>query len=200
MITVFHAWRYGRFIEIQSNLRRKKLNGTNQGSNFLGGSFSNRQNVRTPIQFGRESHLQHLKRLFFLKKRPIHFHINSTSVIRPVKRNDQFSRIEINKPHPAPVHSVSQIRFKFRSQFKLLPQIRCLIAVRVEGSIISIDSNIIDNIRKVINAQQKKCRTKYCKFRTKYSCEILPSRTTRSRLLLGKEEIRSNICPEIQKA
>ena len=25
MTTVFHAWPYGRFIEIQSNLRRKKL-------------------------------------------------------------------------------------------------------------------------------------------------------------------------------
>ena len=28
---------------------------TNQGSNFLGGSFSNRDNVRAPIQFNRES-------------------------------------------------------------------------------------------------------------------------------------------------
>ena len=30
-----------------------------------------------------------------------------------------------------------------------------------------------------------------------YSCEDFPSRTTRSRLLLRKEEIRLNICPEI---
>ena len=43
--TVFHAWVYGRFIQIQSNLRRKKLHRTNQGSNFLGSSFSNRDNV-----------------------------------------------------------------------------------------------------------------------------------------------------------
>ena len=27
--TVFHTWAYGRFIEIQSNLRRKKLHRTN---------------------------------------------------------------------------------------------------------------------------------------------------------------------------
>ena len=40
MPTVFHAWPYGRFIEIQSNLRRKKLHRTNQSSNFLGGSCS----------------------------------------------------------------------------------------------------------------------------------------------------------------
>ena len=52
--TVFHAWPYGRFIEIQSNLRRKKLHTRNQGSNFLGGSYINRDNVRAPIQYGRE--------------------------------------------------------------------------------------------------------------------------------------------------
>ena len=62
MTTVFHAWSYGRFIEIQSTLRRKKLNRTNQGSNFLGGGFSNKDNVRVPIQFRRESQPQHLKR------------------------------------------------------------------------------------------------------------------------------------------
>ena len=39
--TVFYVWQYGRLIEIQSNLRRKKLHITNQGSDFLGGSFSN---------------------------------------------------------------------------------------------------------------------------------------------------------------
>ena len=41
------------FIEIQSNLRRKKLHKTNQGSNLLGGSFSNRDYLRGSIQFRR---------------------------------------------------------------------------------------------------------------------------------------------------
>ena len=59
---IFHTWAYGRFIEIEGNLRRKKLHRTNKGSNFLGGSFSNRDNVRAPIQFRRESQPQHLKR------------------------------------------------------------------------------------------------------------------------------------------
>ena len=45
MTTVFHKRLYGRFIEIQSNLRREKLQRTDQGSNFLEGSFSNRDNV-----------------------------------------------------------------------------------------------------------------------------------------------------------
>ena len=118
MTTVFHAWPCGRFVEIQSNLRRNKLHRTNQGSNFVGGSFSNKDNVRTPIQFRRESQPQHLKRLFFLKNRVIYFHISSTSVIRSVKSNQlRFSSIKLNKPLSAPVHSVSQIRFKFRRHF-----------------------------------------------------------------------------------
>ena len=51
---------------------------TSQGSNFLGGSFSNKDNVRALIQFRGESQ-------FFFKNRPIHFHINRTSVIGLVK-------------------------------------------------------------------------------------------------------------------
>ena len=43
----------GGFEEIKTNFRRKKLHATNQGFNFLGDSFSNRDNVRAPIQFRR---------------------------------------------------------------------------------------------------------------------------------------------------
>ena len=35
-------------IEIQSNLKRKDLNRTNQGSNLFGDTFSNRDNVKPP--------------------------------------------------------------------------------------------------------------------------------------------------------
>ena len=95
---VFHAWLYGRFIEIDSNLRRKKLHSMNKDFNFLGGSFSKTQN-----QFRRESQSQHVKVWFFLKNRPIYFHVNSTSVIRQVKQNQlSFFSIKINKPLPAP--------------------------------------------------------------------------------------------------
>ena len=135
MTTVFHTWAYGRFIEIQSNIRRKKLHRTKT---------------------------QHLERSFFLKNRPIHFQINRTIVIRLVKQNQlRFPSTEINKPFLTQVHSVSQIRLKFRSQFKLLPQIRILVKLRIKKSIISIDSNITDNIiTKVINVQQEKCKAK----------------------------------------
>ena len=40
---------YGRFVEIHSNLRRKKHHKMNQGSNFLGGSFNNRDSLGAPI-------------------------------------------------------------------------------------------------------------------------------------------------------
>ena len=40
---------YGRYIQIKSNLRRKKLHRMNQGSNFRGGSFNNRDYVRATI-------------------------------------------------------------------------------------------------------------------------------------------------------
>ena len=110
------------------------------------------------------------------------------SVIRPVKQNQlSFPSIEINKALLALVHNVSQIRFKFRSQFKLLPHIRCLITVRIESSIISTDSNITDTIirrslmynRKSVGPRMKPCGTSAL---TGYSCEDFPSRTTQSHL------------------
>ena len=55
MTAVFHERLYGRYIEIQNNLRRKKLQRIIQGSNFFEDRFSKRDSARTPIQFGRES-------------------------------------------------------------------------------------------------------------------------------------------------
>ena len=62
MTTIFHAWQYGGFIEIQRNLKRKKLHRKNQGSNFLGGSYSNKDNVGAPIQSRKDSQPQDLKK------------------------------------------------------------------------------------------------------------------------------------------
>ena len=68
----------------------------------LAGGFSNRDNVRVPIQF-KESQPQYFKIRFLLKNRPIHFYINRNKVIRRVKQNQlSFSSTEINKPFPAP--------------------------------------------------------------------------------------------------
>ena len=140
-----------RFIETQSKLRRKKLDRTNLGSNFLGGSFSNRDNVRDPMQFRRDSQRQQLKRLIFLKNRPIHFHINSASVFRPVKwKQFSFSSIEIIKPF------LPQSTESCRSDSSLRANYSCCHRSdawsHLESNIISIDSKITDNIiRKIIN-------------------------------------------------
>ena len=100
--------------------------------------------------------------------------------------------------------STLSLRFKFRSQFYLLPQIRCLTTFRVESSIISIDSNIkkvavtwsgrsVMYSRKIVGPRMDPWGTPEL---TGYSCEDFPSRTTWSCLLMGKEEIRPNIWPE----
>ena len=79
---VFHARLFGRFIEINFNLGRKKLHRANQGLNFLRDSFGNRYNIRTPTQFRRERQFQYLKRKIFIMDRPIHIHNGSTTVFR----------------------------------------------------------------------------------------------------------------------
>ena len=109
MATVFHAWSYGKFIEIQSNLRRKKLHRTNEGSNFLRYSFSNRDNVRALIQFTRESQPK----------------INPTVFCR----SDSSSEANSSFGHGSD----------------------CLVTLRVESSIISIDSHITENIIREVN-------------------------------------------------
>ena len=150
--TVFHTWARGRFIEIQSNLKRKKLHRTNLGSNLLEGSFSNRNNVRAPVHFRREGQFQHLKRWFFLKNRPIHFCINRTSVIRLVKRNQlSFPALKSTS------HFLFQLTVSCRSDSSSEANSSCCQRSNawsywIYSSIISIDSNITDNIiRKVIN-------------------------------------------------
>ena len=52
--TVFDARPFDRFIQMQKNLRGKKVHRANQSSNFLGESFSNKGNVEATIQFSRE--------------------------------------------------------------------------------------------------------------------------------------------------
>ena len=101
MTTVFHVWSYGGFIVTQSTFRRKKFHRSNQGFNFRGGVLNSRHNVRASIQFRRESQPQHLKVYFFLKNRPTHFHINSTSVIRPIKLDQLRFSVKINKSLPS---------------------------------------------------------------------------------------------------
>ena len=87
MTSVFHARPHGRFIKIKSNLRLKKLHRTNQGFNFIGDSFSNRDNVRAPIQFLRGRQPQHLKYDFSSKQTYQLFWSNETSLVFPALKS-----------------------------------------------------------------------------------------------------------------
>ena len=93
-------------LETQSNLR---------------GNFSNWDNARAPIQFRKESQPQYLKGDFSSRTNPSIFTSIPPVLLDQLKPGQlkqlSFSSIEINKPLPAPVHIIHQIRFKIRSQF-----------------------------------------------------------------------------------
>ena len=89
MTTVFHAWPYGRIIEVQAVLAIEIM-------------YEPQSNLEDKVNPGISKD--------DVSSRPIHFHINSTSVIGPIKKKKNqlsFSSIEINKPFLAPVYSVS---------------------------------------------------------------------------------------------
>ena len=71
MTAVFHAWPYGRFIEIQSNLRRKKLHRTNQAPIFLEAVLAIEMMMSEP-QSNLEEKVNHsiLKYYFFSRTDP----------------------------------------------------------------------------------------------------------------------------------
>ena len=70
MTTGFHVSLNGRFIEVERNTRRKELYRINQGYNFLGGSFNNRDNVRAQIQFKEKVNPSILKGNFSSRAEP----------------------------------------------------------------------------------------------------------------------------------
>ena len=79
-----YAMLHGGFIEIKSNLRRKKLHNTNQCSNFLWSSFRGRDNVKGPINL-EEINSHSILKTFFCKNKSVHIHISSIGVTRSVK-------------------------------------------------------------------------------------------------------------------
>ena len=60
--------------------KTKKFHRMHQNPNILGGSSSNRDNVRTQIQFWGKRQSQHHKKLCFVKNRSTYFYINSTRI------------------------------------------------------------------------------------------------------------------------
>ena len=70
MTTVFEVKPCVRFIEINSNLRGKKLHTTNQGRISFGSKFSYRNIVKVD-----------LKSRYFIKNRSMHFQIVSVTIV-----------------------------------------------------------------------------------------------------------------------
>ena len=72
-----------------------------------------------------------------------------------IQKKLHFFSLEINKPLPAPVYClVSQIQVQKLTL--VIPKIRCLLTFRVESSALSLDCNITNNIRKIINHGMKR--------------------------------------------
>ena len=116
--------------------------------------------IRAPIQFKRGRQLQLLK--VYSSRTDIHFHINSTIDIRPVKRNKlSFSSTEINKQLPTLVYNSSQIKLKFRSQLQLIPQFRWLLKLRLEYQHQQRQQYYKNIIRKVSNVKQEVGKEQY---------------------------------------
>ena len=143
---------------MQSNLRRKKFHRTNHGSNFLGGSFSNRENVRIPIQFRRESQPQYLKRSFFLKKRPIIFTSiapvlldwsNKTSWVFPALTSKSNF---LPSPVSRRLDSSSEANFKCRHRSDVWPQLEYTVVLSAQIAILQITlsgSSLMDSRKSV---------------------------------------------------
>ena len=108
MTTVFHAWLYGRFIEIQSNLRRKKLHKTNQGSNFLKALLATEIMKQPQSSLEEKVNPSIVKDNFSSRTAPYIFTSIASVLLDQSDETDcVFFRIEINKVLPAPIHSVS---------------------------------------------------------------------------------------------
>ena len=152
MITVFHVRPYGLFIERKSNLRRKKLQRTNQDSNFLGGSLNNRDNVRAPTQFRRERQPKILKYDFSSSADPSIFTSIATELLDwSYKTSWVFRALKSTSHFLKPVTSMSR-RSDSSSEANSSCYNKSDAFITFKSSIISKDSNITDNIiRNVIN-------------------------------------------------
>ena len=171
-----------------------------KASIFLEAVLAIRDGVRVPIQFRWKSQCQHLKRWFFLKNRPINFHI-STSVIRLDKRNQlSFSNIT---SHFLPQFTVScrsdssseaNSSCCHRSDVWSHLELRAVSSASIAVLQITSSGRSLIYSRKSVGPRMEPWGTPAL---TGYSCQNFPSRTTRSCLLLRKEEVRPNIWPEI---
>ena len=146
-------------------------------------------NVRAPIQLTKERQPQHLKRWLFINNRPIHFHINSTSLKRLVNQTSWVFPTLKSTSHFLPQYKVPQ-NSETNSNY-------CHRS-RLESSIININSNTqITSSGGSLMYSGKNVGPGMEPWGppalTGYSCEDFPYRTTWRLLLLRKSEIQWNL-------
>ena len=147
------------------------------GSNFLGGSFSNRDNVLKVKRWLKNDFSSRTDPSVFTSIAPVLLdRSNGTSWVFPVLKS---------KSHFLPQSTVSD-----RSDSSSEANSREIAQIAILQMTWSGKS--LMDIRKSVGPRMGPWRTPAF---ARYSYEDFPSRTTRSCLLLGKEEIRSNIWP-----
>ena len=106
-----------------------------------------RDNVRAPVQFRRKDILASYKMIFLHEQ--IHTFLNqqcqSYTMFKLNKLN--FFSIKINKPLSGPVHGVSQLRFKLRSQLYIVDAINHTPDHTIESSVKRGNFGILGNFR-----------------------------------------------------
>ena len=132
----FHASLSERFVEIEHNCGRKKIHRTNQGTSCLKGSLSNRDNLRSQIQFRKRISIPASFKdasIFTSIVGELHEESNETSWDFPALKLTSYVQFQFN--------FVSTIKFNFRSQLRLLQQITTMITFGVKTGTISVDNN-----------------------------------------------------------
>ena len=130
MTTVFHAWLYGRIIDSEQS-QEKETSQNESRLQLFGRQFQQQsKSSKSPNTIQKRKSIPASYKMIFLQEKTHPFlHQQHQCYQTSQTKSVNFSSTEIEKPLPAPIHSVSQIKFKFRSQFQLLPQIRCLVFV-----------------------------------------------------------------------
>ena len=194
MVTILHARPYSRFIEIQSSLTRKKPHRTNQNFNFLGCRFSNRDNVKSSIQFRTEKQPSILKYDFFSISDPSVFTSIPVLLGRPNEPSWIFPALK-STSHFLPQSIVSRRSDSSsaanssscnRSDAWSHQEQRVVSSAQIER----LAGRSLMYSRKSVGSRMESWGTPAL---TEYSCEDFPYRTTRTCLLLRKDEIRPNI-------
>ena len=111
-MTLFQARPYGRFTEIQNDLRIKKLHRLNQGSDFLGHSFSEKNIYQNSNLIQKRRSVPVSAMIFLQQILPFLPQQHQNYQISWTKRTDFFSELK-STSHQLAKSSVLSVRLRF---------------------------------------------------------------------------------------